>query len=181
MTATPEGATLAIGGTPTELGNFTVEVTVTDSAKPQDAGTGRLPIEVAQTQAQPQGSLKLDNSLSLTDEAGDNVDIGTTASGGIEPYTWTVTGLPSGVTASAGGFGNGAISLLGGPAFGTNPAAGTYPFTVTLSDSGQSRQTVTERYTLTVLEPSSEQWGGGAAEPDTGHGGHPVLGFSGRE
>ena len=159
MTATPEGATLAIGGTPTKLGNFTVEVTVTDSAKPEDTGTGRLPIEVAQTRAQPQGTLKLDDSLSLTDEAGDNVDIGTTADGGIEPYAWTVTGLPSGVTASEGGAGNAAISLLGGPAFGTSPAAGTYPFTVTLSDSGQPRQTVTERYTLTILEPSSEQWG----------------------
>ena len=158
MTATSEGATLAISGTPTELGNFSVDVTVTDSAKPEDSGTSRLPIEVAQTQAQPQGTLRLDDSLSLTDEEGDNVDIGTTADGGIEPYTWTVTGLPSGVKASAGGAGNAAISLLGGPAFGTSPAAGTYPFTVTLSDSGQPRQTVTERYTLTILKLSSEQW-----------------------
>jgi hypothetical protein len=61
MTATPEGATLAIGGTPTELGNFTIEVTVADSAKPQEAGSYRLPFEVAETPAQPQGSLKLDD------------------------------------------------------------------------------------------------------------------------
>jgi hypothetical protein len=153
MTATPEGATLAIGGTPTELGNFTVEVTVTDSATPQDTGTDRLPIEVAETQAQPQGALKLDDPLSLTDTLGDTVDIGTTASGGIEPYTWTVTGLPSGVTASAGGYGNAAISIMGVAA-----AAGTYPFTVTLSDSGQPPQTGTEHYTLSVLAPSPEQW-----------------------
>jgi hypothetical protein len=55
MTATPEGTTLAIGGTPTELGNFTIAVTVADSAKPQDAGSYRLPFEVAEIQAQPQG------------------------------------------------------------------------------------------------------------------------------
>lgn len=152
MTATPEGATLAIGGTPTALGSFSVEVTVTDSATPQDTGTGSLPIEVARMPAQSQ-TLKLDDPLSLTDTLGDTVDIGTTASGGIEPYTWTVTGLPSGVTASAGGSGNAAIALTG-----TAAAAGTYPFTVTLSDSAQTPQAVTEHYTLTVLQPNSEEW-----------------------
>jgi hypothetical protein len=154
MKATPEGSTLAIGGTPTELGNFSVAVTVIDSAKPQDEGSGSLPIEVAEMMsAQPQGTLKLDDSLSVTDTLGDTVDIGSAASGGIEPYTWTVTGLPSGVKASAGGFGNAAIGLTGVAA-----APGTYPFTVTLSDSGQPQQTVTEHYTLTVLAPNSEQW-----------------------
>ena len=69
------------------------------------------------------------------------------------PGPWTVTGLPSGVTASAGGFGNAAIGLMGVAA-----TAGTYPFTVTLSDSSQPRQTVTEHYTLTVLKSSSEEW-----------------------
>ena len=153
MTATPKGATIAIDGTPTQLGNFTIVLTVEDSATPQGSGTYRFPFEVADTQSQPQGTLKMDDTLSFTDTLGQTVDIGTTASGGIEPYTWTVTGLPSGVTASAGGFGNAAIGLMGVAA-----AAGTYPFTVTLSDSSQPRQTVTEHYTLTVLTPNSEEW-----------------------
>jgi hypothetical protein len=152
MTATPEGATIAIDGTPTQLGNFTIVLTVEDSATPQNAGTYRFPFEVAATQAQPQGTLKMD-SLSITDTLGDTIAAGSNASGGIEPYTWTVTGLPSGVTASAGGFGNAAFSLTGAAA-----AAGTYPFTVTLSDSSQPRQTVTGHYTLTVLAPNTEAW-----------------------
>jgi large repetitive protein len=155
MTATPDGATLDIDGTPTELGNFTVEVTVTDSAKPEDAGYGSLPIEVADTTTQPQTTtLALSDPLSLTDTVGDTIDIGSNATGGTEPYTWTVSGLPSSVTASAGGFGNGAFSL-----FGEATTAGTYPFTVTLSDSSQPVQTVTEHYTLTVLAPTSADWG----------------------
>ena len=152
MTATPKGATIAIDGTPTQLGNFTIVLTVEDSATPQDSGTYRFPFEVADTQAQPQGTLTM-GPLSDTGTLGDTIDIGSNASGGIEPYTWTVTGLPSGVTASAGGFGNVAFSLTGVAA-----AAGTYPFTVTLSDSSQPRQTVTGHYTLTVLTPNSEEW-----------------------
>jgi len=59
----------------------------------------------------------------------------------------TVTGLPAGVTASAGGYNNAAFGL-GGAA----TAAGTYPFTVTLSDSSQPQQTVTGHYTLIVRQ-----------------------------
>jgi large repetitive protein len=154
MTATPEGATLDIDGTPTALGNFTVEVTVTDSAKPEDAGYGSLPIEVADTTTQPQTTLALSDPLSLTDTVGDTIDIGSNATGGSEPYTWTVSGLPSFVKATASGFGNGALALNG-----EATAAGTYPFTVTLSDSSQPVQTVTEHYSLIVLAPTSADWG----------------------
>lgn len=93
------------------------------------------------------------DSLSGTGTFGDTVDIGTTASGGTGAYSWTVTGLPSGVTATSGGYDEAAISITG-----VADAAGTYPFKVTLSDSGQPEQTLTRSYTLTVLQPSSEVW-----------------------
>jgi hypothetical protein len=148
MTATPEGATLAIGGTPTQMCNCTLDVTVTDSAKPEGQAYDSLPIEITTSSAPSQGgTLAMSNGLSVTDTLGDQLDSGANASGGTGPYTWTVTGLPAGVTARAGGYNNAAFSL-GGAA----TAPGTYPFTVTLSDSSQPQQTVTGHYTLTVRQ-----------------------------
>ena len=148
MTATPEGATLVIGGTPTQMCNCTLDVTVTDSAKPEGQAYDSLPIEITTSSAPSQGgTLAMSNGLSVTDTLGDQLDIGANASGGTGPYTWTVTGLPAGVTARAGGYNNAAFSL-GGAA----TAAGTYSFTVVLSDSSQPQQTVTGHYTLTVRQ-----------------------------
>ena len=148
MTATPEGATLAIGGTPTQMCNCTLDVTVTDSAKPEGQAYDSLSIGIATSSVPSQGgTLAMSNGLSVTDTLGDQLDIGANASAGTGPYTWTVTGLPAGVTASAGGYNNAAFGL-GGAA----TAVGTYPFTVTLSDSSQPQQTVTGHYTLTVRQ-----------------------------
>ena len=148
MTATPEGATLAIGGTPTQMCNCTLDVTVTDSAKPEGQAYDSLSIGIATSSVPSQGgTLAMSNGLSVTDTLGDQLDIGANASGGTGPYTWTVTGLPAGVTAGAGGYNNAAFSLEGAAT-----AAGTYPFTVTLSDSSQPQQTVTGHYTLTVRQ-----------------------------
>jgi large repetitive protein len=136
------------------------------SATPRDTGSAGTPTEGTPTEGTPtesapagvapsqnQGTLEIAGSLSVTDTLGDTVNLGTTASGGAGAYTWTVTGLPSGVTASSGGYDQAAIGITGAAA-----EAGTYPFTVTVSDSGHPRQTLTESYTLTVLQPSSEQW-----------------------
>ncbi len=142
MTATPEGATLAIDGTPTQLGNFTIEVTVTDNAKPQDASTYRLTFEVAETQAQPQGTLKLDDPLSLTDELGQTVDIGTTASGGIEPYTGAVTAgsLPPGLL----------LNRSAGTITGTPTERGGFNFTIVATNvaTGATKQGGTYNFTV---------------------------------
>jgi hypothetical protein len=101
--------------------------------------------------SQNSGGLALASGLSQTVSLGDYIDIGTTASGGTPPYTWSESGLPSFATATSGGAFQQAFSILG-----TANGAGTYPFTVTLSDSAQD--SVTENYTLTVLAPNSEEW-----------------------
>ncbi len=97
------------------------------------------------------GGLALSNSLGETVSLGSSINIGANASGGTTPYTWTEAGLPSFATATSGGAWNAAFSILG-----TANAAGTYPFTVTLSDS--AGDSVTGHYTLTVLTPNNEQW-----------------------
>ena len=64
--------------------------------------------------------------------------------GGIPPYTWTITqgAPPAGLALSS----TGAIT-------GTPTAAGTASFTVTLTDSGSPALTATSAYTLTTLYP----------------------------
>lgn len=66
-----------------------------------------------------------------------------------------MTGLPPGVTKVPQATG----STVGSGIIGTADVAGTYPFTVTITDSEQPPQTLTEHYTLVVLQPNSEVWG----------------------
>ncbi len=64
-----------------------------------------------------------------------------TASAGTAPYTWTVTtgSLPTGLTLS-----------LGGVISGTPTASGTFPFTVTATDSATPAHTATASLSITI-------------------------------
>jgi hypothetical protein len=64
------------------------------------------------------------------------------ASGGIPPYTWKQTGLPSWLSLSSAG-------VLSG----TPTAAGSFSFTVTVTDSESKPVSVPASFTLTVLPP----------------------------
>jgi hypothetical protein len=66
------------------------------------------------------------------------------ASGGLPPYTWTATGLPSGLSISIG---TGVLS-------GTPTVAGVFPVTVTVTDSTGDTNSVI--FSLTVASPSLE-------------------------
>jgi len=120
-------------------------------------------------QSQNPGSLSFAPNLSETVNLGDNISIGTGASGGTTPYTWTESGLPSFVTATSGGAWNIAFSIVG-----TATAVGTYPFTVTLSDS--AGDSLTKQYTLTVLAPNSEEWSTTGFDPSEAEVGIPFSG-----
>jgi hypothetical protein len=65
--------------------------------------------------------------------------------GGIPPYTWTITqgALPAGLALSSTG------AITGAPT-----AAGTASFTVTLTDSGSPALTATSAYTLSTVYPA---------------------------
>ena len=65
---------------------------------------------------------------------------------GTTPYTWTATGLPAGITLTS----TGVLS-------GTSTVAGSYPVTVTLTDSGG--RVATAAYTLTVAQTTVISWG----------------------
>ncbi|ASW54208.1 putative Ig domain-containing protein [Plantactinospora sp. KBS50] len=70
------------------------------------------------------GGVTVTNPGSRTGTVGTATSLTLSASGGTSPYTWTATGLPSGLSVSSGGV----IS-------GTPTAAGTYPVTATATDS----------------------------------------------
>jgi hypothetical protein len=98
-TGLPGGLSLsasgAITGTPGTAGQFSLAATVTDSKGATANGTFGITIVPADlaivTASLPDGVVGIAYSASLT------------ASGGVPPYSWTVTGLPDGLTATTGG------------------------------------------------------------------------------
>jgi uncharacterized protein (TIGR03437 family) len=126
----------AVFGTPTVAGTFTFTVTVTDSSSPQQMASKTLSIDVGSTAP-----------LSITTASLASVTVGTgyaqpvVASGGQTPYTWSVSsGLPSGL----------AINSFTGAVFGTPTVAGTFNFTVTVTDSSSPQQTASKALSITV-------------------------------
>ena len=156
--ASPGGNPASPGGNPTSPG-YSPTSTASSPASPVTPSTPPASTPVTQpTTAPPSpppsqnpGGLAISDSLSETVMVGSYLDIGTGATGGTPPYTWTVSGLPSWAPYSAGGFNNISFSILG-----TANAAGTYPFTVTLSDT--AHDSVTQHDTLIVLAPNAENW-----------------------
>ena len=65
------------------------------------------------------------------------------AQGGTTPYSWSATGLPTGLNLSAAG-------ALGG----TPNSAGTFSVTVTATDSSTPQQTTSKALSLTVTQPN---------------------------
>jgi hypothetical protein len=87
-----------------------------------------------------------DTTTSLTEGAvGISYTTPLTATGGNGSYTWTVTGLPAGLTDA-----NGAASITGTPT-----AAGSFQVTITATDTENPAQTAPPvTLTLTVVYPS---------------------------
>ncbi|RKY16042.1 MAG: hypothetical protein DRP63_06145, partial [Planctomycetota bacterium] len=75
---------------------------------------------------------------------GDSYSATIEATGGTTPYTWTVSGLPSGLSWSQVGD---SVEISGTPASGT---AGTYNIDVTVSDSSAPTQSVSATLQLVV-------------------------------
>ena len=132
-----------ISGTPTATGNSTVIITVTDSTSPSH-----------QTSS---------TSLSLSVRASGTVSITTTsplaggvvgtaysatvaATGGTTPYTWSATGLPTGLSINA------STGVIGG-----NPTtAGSSTAVVTVTDStNPTHLSATANLVITIIAPPS--------------------------
>jgi len=137
----PDGLSLAssgaISGTPTTAGQFSIQVTATDSSK------GAAPASVSATfsitilpptlafgpASLPDGTVGVAYSGSVT------------ATGGTKPYSFSLSGLPDGLTASAAG------SVTGTPT-----TAGTFTVSATVSDAAGG--TAAQTYTIKIAPPA---------------------------
>ena len=122
-----------IAGTPTASGTFTFTVRASTAGLPPRAGTREYTLTIL-----PQ--LTLDATLDVA-RVGVPYDVTLATAGGVPPLQFAVVGLPAGL----------ALDETDGTISGTpvNPYA-SLPLTVTVTDSGDPPQTVTEQATLVV-------------------------------
>lgn len=138
----PTGLSISAGGvisgTPTTLGSTTFKIQVTDV---------QTPIQAVDTATK---TITVNQPLSITTTSLTSGTIGVpytgslAASGGVPPYTWSITSgtLPAGLTLAA----NGVIT-------GTPTTQESQTFTVQVSDSQTPASTVSATLTLTITGP----------------------------
>ncbi len=139
ITGLPPGLTAngggVISGTPTtSVGSpFGVIVKVTDSALNTVSMTYSLTVSGSLTIASPASLLPGTLNAAYTPTT-------ISASGGLPPYTWTATGLPSGLT----------IAIATGVISGTPTADAGSPYSVTVTVEDSTGKTAHKSYTLFV-------------------------------
>ena len=139
----PAGLTLSssgvLSGTPTVGGSFSFTVSATDSS----TGAGPYTAGQSYTLTVTTATITLSPTSLPAAQVGASYSQTITASGGVSPYTYTVTAgsLPAGVTLSS----SGTVS-------GTPTAGGAFSFTATAKDS--NNVTGSQNYTLTVSAPT---------------------------
>lgn len=127
-------------GEPQQFGKYSLVVQVQDSSKPNPLMQS---ISITITVASGLNLLNnLPNGVAGTNYPGSLVPITT---GGLPPYTWTLTGgtLPAGLQLIPG---TGAIT-------GTPTTVGSYPFTITVSDSEDPQATFQQSFNLVIGGP----------------------------
>jgi eukaryotic-like serine/threonine-protein kinase len=139
LTASANGATLTVTGTPTTPAANTVTVSVKDSAAADPSANASETVTVNAT------AMRLSGTLSAATENEPSTASQITVTGGYGTYKWTATGLPTGMTQSSSG---GTLTIGGTPT-----EAGTFTVNVTVSDGESPAKSVTQAYTLTVNAP----------------------------
>ena len=126
----------AFGGTPTALASGSITVTATDTGSGQVVTAG-IPLAVAAATT----SLKISPStLVVGAGVGGSLSGAFKATGGTAPYTFSASGLPSGVNIAP----DGTVS-------GSSSAAGNTSVTVTVTDSAAAQSTASAQLSVQVL------------------------------
>ncbi|MGY0038790.1 Ig-like domain-containing protein [Pedobacter sp. NJ-S-72] len=137
----PDGLTLSasglISGTPTTAGNYTFSINATDSKGCSTAGVFTINISVTSVLSLPAATLP-DGVVGTVYP----VQTLPAAIGGSAPYTYSLTGLPAGLT-----FDPATRNITGTPAIG-----GTFTVTMTVTDANNS--TASANYQLNVIVPA---------------------------
>ena len=164
--ALPGGLTLnastgAITGTPTTAGTFDFTVEVTDSETTPATAQKALSITISPA------TLAITTTSLTGGTVGTAYSATVSATGGTTPYTWSTTtgALPGGLTLNAS---TGAIT-------GTPTTAGTFDFTVEVTDSETTPATAQKALSITIspaqsgtTSPTAQEFegGGNGSEPD---------------
>ena len=132
-------ATLTVSGTPTASGTSQVTITLTDSA----SGIAKSSVSVVISSS---AGLSVTGALAATATVGAAYTGSLTATNGATPYSWLVSGLPAGVTATN-------LSSATVTVSGTPTTAGTYDVSaiVTVAKSATALYTVTIVVTAAAL------------------------------
>ena len=125
----------AISGTPAAPGSATVTVTATDSGSPAQTATAAYKLSVTAP------ALTLAGGTLPGATGGARYSATVTASGGSGTDSFTATGLPAGLTMSAGG------TISGTP---TVNRTASYTVTVTVTDTAGQKATASYRLTVTA-------------------------------
>lgn len=135
--ALPPGLSLnsdgVLSGTPTAGGSFNFTVRVTDAGPPVQSTTRQFAITV-------NPALRITTALLPAAAAGAPYAATLQATGGAGAYTWSVEGLPPGLS-----FDTASGALSGRPS-----TAGTFNVTIRVSDVGPPQQTASKDFTLNV-------------------------------
>jgi Putative Ig domain/Galactose oxidase, central domain len=143
--AVPAGLTLGsdgtLSGTPTTAGTVTFTVTATDSAQPPEAGSQSFTVAV-NTPGPPVINLTPAPPTAVADNGYPNFNF--TASGGYLPLTWAVTAgaLPAGISLATSGSLDGVPTIIG-----------SFPITVTVTDSASVPAMNSASFTIAITAP----------------------------
>jgi eukaryotic-like serine/threonine-protein kinase len=168
LTASGGGATLTISGDPQAAGTFTPRVSVHDSASPELRGTTSFTLVVDSVAESP---LVISGYLGGA-VVGQAYSATAIVTGGDGTYNWAVDGLPAGLTAIPSG---GTLTVSGTPT-----DSGSFPVTMTVSDTESPAQTAEAGLTLVVASPitSPPTSGPSSTGPTTGPPTGPTIGPS---
>lgn len=130
---------LSAPGTSVVVGNYAFDITCKDT--PGLADTDNFTVQI-----NPSGLSITTTSPLPPGTAGQAYSQQFAASGGVSPYTWGATGLPSGWIMSTGGL----LSASAG-----NVVAGTYNFTVSVTDSFTPANVASAPFSVTIVAAGS--------------------------
>ena len=155
-------STVMVAGTPTTAGTASVTATVTDTKSRSTVYAVSIVISASAT------PVTISGTLANTATVGTLYNGSLTAAGGSGSYTWTVTGLPAGVTAS--NLTSATVTIAGTPT-----ATGTSTVSATVADTNNPTSTANYGSSIVVSNPTSPITIGGTL-PDTGTVGTPYTG-----
>jgi len=131
-----------ISGTPTQSGTFNITVKVTDS----EVTPVNIQVTLSLTISAPP-ALAISTTTLPGGTAGASYSTTVTATGGVTPYHWTITGLPSGITFTS--------ATPSASVSGTTDDVGTFTVTASVTDSASTAASDSATLTLTIAQAAA--------------------------